>query len=261
MDQDFAQVGFILAVITVVIILMVLLLVNLLLTSRNRKLQHYAELQKEQSKQREVLAGIRTEVAEATLGDVSRDLHDEVGQLLTFSILQLENLSLRPPQEQQEMIGEIKQSVRDALDAIRSISRGLNPDFVNRQGLEQSLEQLLERARNRTGIKTSMMVAPDFHLENTMYAIIIFRIMRECLTNAIRHGKATRIVIGLTSSPSRVEISFVDNGVGMNAESATKASLGFESMKHYAAIMNGSFTLESSAEKGTEILLTIPNNV
>ncbi len=90
MDKDFAQIGFLITIITVVILLLVLLLVNLLLTSRNRRLRYEAQMQAIQSKQREELADIRTEVAEATLGDVSRDLHDEVGQLLTFCVLQLE---------------------------------------------------------------------------------------------------------------------------------------------------------------------------
>jgi hypothetical protein len=260
MDENFAQVGFVLTVITVVVLLLVLLLVNLMLTARNRKLRFMSELQEVQSRQREQIAGIRTEVAEATLADVSRDLHDEVGQLLTFSVLQLENIPARPAAEQPQMLTEIKKSVRDALDAIRSISRGLNPDYVNQQGLVQSLEQLLDRARIRAGVKTLLLVAPDFRLGNDAHPIIIFRIMRECLTNALRHGKATRITIQLTSNPNKAEISFVDNGVGAIAEPGTKASMGFKNMQHYASLMHGSLTLSGSPEKGTEILLTIPNH-
>jgi signal transduction histidine kinase len=260
MDQDFAQIGFLVAVISVVIILLVLLLVNLLLTVRNRRMRHQAEIQQVLSTQREQIAGIRMEVAEATLGDVSRDLHDEVGQLLTFSVLQLENLPMSPQEKQPQVVEEIKKSVRDALDAIRSISKGLSPDFIHQQGLIRSIEQLLERAQSRTGVKTSLFIAEGFHLSNSHHSIIIFRIIRECLTNSLRHGKASRITVGMTSSPNRIEISIMDNGIGINAEPGTKASLGFRNMQHYASLMSGSLTMTSSPEKGTEILLTIPNN-
>ncbi len=261
MDKDFAQIGFLITIITVIILLLVLLLVNLLLTSRNRRLRYEAQMQAIQSKQREELADIRTEVAEATLGDVSRDLHDEVGQLLTFCVLQLENLSVSPEEKKHLMLTEIKTSVRDSLDAIRSISRGLSPDYVNNQGLVKSLEQLLERAQIRTGIKTALMVAPNFILNNETHPIIVFRIIRECVTNALRHGKASRITIGLTSNPHRAEISFVDNGIGMQSLSGTTLSLGFKNMQHYASLINGTLTLESTTDKGTEILLTIPNQI
>ena len=84
MDQDFAQIGFALSVITIVVLILVLLLVNLMLTGRNRRLRHEAEMMRVRYDFSEQLATIRMEVAEATLSDVSRYLNDEVGQLLTF---------------------------------------------------------------------------------------------------------------------------------------------------------------------------------
>ncbi len=261
MDQDYTQIGFLLVVITVVILMLVLLVVNLMLTGRNRRLRHESEIHKVESKLREDIAHIRVEVAEATLNDLSRDLHDEVGQLLTFSILQLENLSSRPTEEKEKMIEEIKQSARDTLEAIRSISKGLSPDYINQQGLVKSLEQLLLRARNRTGVKTSLHVSPDFNLVNPAHPVIIFRIIRECLTNAMRHGKATRISIGLSSSNNRAEVSFLDNGVGMHVNPNSSNSLGWRNMQHYAGLMNGKLVSHNDTEKGTEIFLTIPNHL
>jgi two-component system, NarL family, sensor kinase len=260
MDQDYAQIGFFVIVITGVILLLVLLVVNLLLTGRNRRLRYEAEMERINSKQREEIANIRAEIAEATLADVSRDLHDEVGQLLTFSILQLENLPARPAEDKPAMIEEVKQSVRDTLDAIRSISKGLSPDYVNQQGLVKSLELLVNRAAGRTGVKTSMMVSPDFHLANTHHPLIVYRIIRECLTNAMRHGKATRISIVLSSSNNRAEISFFDNGIGMNERPEARNSLGWRNMQHYANLMNGQIRINTENDKGTEIFLNIPNH-
>jgi|SRR5688572_24762771 len=258
MDQDFAQIGFALSVVTIVIVLLVLLLFNLMLTGRNRKLKHHAELLQVQLKLREEVAAIRLEVAEATLGDVSRDLHDEVGQLLTFCILQLENMADTPESKKQGMINEIKQSVRDALDAIRSISRGLNPDMVNSQGLIISLEQLLERATSRTNKKFRMEVAPGFRIKNSSNPIIVFRIIRECLTNAIRHGHADEVLISMKPQGELAEIIIHDNGIGINKE-ISPGGLGFKTMQHYAGLMNGELNFKSGNDDGTKIILTFPN--
>lgn len=260
MDPDFSQIGFLLTVITGVVLLLLLLLINLMLNSRNNMLRHNTDLLQVQSQTREAISTARIEVSEATLGDVSRDLHDEVGQLLTFSILQLENLSSSPTDKQPFMLVEVKKSVRDAMDALRRISRGLNPDFINQQGLVKALEQLMERAHTRTGVKTAMQVASDFHLNNPSIQIIIFRIIRECLTNSLRHGKATRINLGLTSSYNWVEISFFDNGVGTNELPDAIPSLGWKNIQYYTSLMKGKVTFSSGIDKGTEIILSIPNH-
>lgn len=259
MDTNFAEVAFFIAVISVVILILVLLVVNLMLTGRNRRLRHQSEMQQVQSQLREDIAAIRMEVAEATLSDVSRDLHDEVGQLLTFCVLQLENLSGQPPHEQKPMVDEIKKSVRDALDSIRSISRGLNPDFVNQQGLFASLEQLLERATIRTGIETKLNVQPGFVIISESNPIIIFRIIRECITNAIRHGQAKEIVVSLSTSHGTGKIEINDNGSGIRKEVSNLPGLGFKTMQQYAGLMNGELQFESQNGIGTKIILTFPN--
>ena len=199
------------------------------------------------------------EMAEATLSDVSRDLHDEVGQLLTFCVLQLGNLSGKSVSEQILMVDEIKKSVRDALDSIRSISRGLSPDFVNQQGLVISLEQLLARAAIRTGIATKLNVQPGFVIINESNPIIIFRIIRECITNAIRHGQAKEIVVSLSVKDGIGKIEINDNGSGIRKEVRNEPGLGFKTMQQYAGLMNGELQFESKNGTGTKIILTFPN--
>ena len=258
MDQEFAQVGFALSVITVVILLLILLVVNLMLTGRNRKLKHQSEMLQVQSKLKEELASIRMEVAEATLSDVSRDLHDEVGQLLTFCVLQLQNLSVAKNENKTMMLDEVKQSVRDALDSIRSISRGLNPDFVNQQGLALSLEQLIDRATLRTGKKFTLTTDDGFVITNPSNSVIVFRIVRECLTNAVRHAQAHQVAISLKNVNGNAIITIHDDGIGMNS-TGNSIGLGFKTMQHYAGLMHGQLTTESSHGDGTKIILTFPN--
>lgn len=256
MNQDLLQSGLLVAA----GVLVILLAAGLIHIYRlNRQLHRQSIAEQLNAKKREDLIAVRAEVAETTLTDLSRDLHDEVGQLLTFAILQMENMSSSQKIDREVMMGEVKKSVRDALDAIRSISRGLNPDFINKQGLAASLRQLAERASARTGIRVHLVMNPDFCLQDPSFAVIIFRIMRECLTNALKHGQATRITISLVNSEKGVEVSFSDNGKGINGK-IENVSLGWRNMQHYASLIHGTLSVNQNINHGTEILLSIPKN-
>lgn len=256
MNQDLLQSGLLVAAGALVILLAAGLIH---LYRLNRQLHRQSIVEQLNAKKREDLIAVRAEVAETTLTDLSRDLHDEVGQLLTFAILQMENMSSGQKMDREVMMGEVKKSVRDALDAIRSISRGLNPDFINKQGLAASLRQLAERASARTGTKVHLVMNPDVCLPDPSFAVIIFRIMRECLTNALKHGQATRITISLVSSDKGIEVSFSDNGKGINGK-IENVSLGWRNMQHYASLIHGTLSVNQNIHHGSEILLSIPKN-
>jgi two-component system NarL family sensor kinase len=260
MDQDFTQIAFLLTVITVTVLLLVLLVVNLLLGSRNRKLKHHTELLMLESRQKEELAVIRAEVTEATLTDVARDLHDEVGQLLTFSVLQLENLSALPEAEKVPALNEIKLSVREALESIRSITRGMSADFVSDFGFVASLEMLLERVTKRTQVKTHLEVSPGCTIHPSVNPIIIFRIIRECLTNAIRHGNATDIHIKVAPEGNNCNIIVTDNGKGFHNDPNEISGLGVKTMQHYATLIGGELRFSNGTQTGTVINLSFPNH-
>jgi two-component system, NarL family, sensor histidine kinase DegS len=158
------------------------------------------------------------------------------------------------------MIDEVKQSVRDSLDVIRSISRGLSPDFVNQQGLLSSLQQLVERASHRTNRTIQLHAEPGFAIREPSHAIIVFRIVRECLTNAIRHGNASLITVELKEVENSAHVAIRDNGAGMQSVSDHGNGQGFRTMQHYAGLMNGELGFAKQEGGGTEILLTFPNN-
>jgi len=261
MDTNFNQIALLLTVITITVLLLVLLVVNLLLGSRNRKLKHQAELQMMEVRQKADAALIRSEVTEATLSDVARDLHDEVGQLLTFSILQLENLSILPTEEKLAALPEIKKSVRESLDSIRSIARGLSIDFITEFGLIDSFKQLLERASKRTSVKTSLYISPGFTINRNVNAVILFRIIRECITNALRHGLASEIQIRIEPVDSNCSISVIDNGSGLVNDRGLHLGLGMKSMHYYASLIQGKLQLENHSTGGTKVCLIFPNTI
>lgn len=259
MEHNLSQLSVFILIIVGVISVMVLLLFNLLLTSRNRRLRFKSEVQQMQLNFKEEMNAIRMEVADNTLKEVARDLHDEVGQLLTFSILQIGNLRKTPEDKQEAMMNEVQSSVKDALEAVRSISRGLSPDIVNTFGLRPSIEQLFERASKRTGLQFEIEMAENLTVHDPAARIITFHLIRESLTNAVRHAEATMMKLRMFEEDEQVTMQFIDNGKGLSAEAQQQPSLGLVSMKNRASLINGTFEIKPAPGKGTIVEFSFPN--
>lgn len=259
MEHNFSQLTVFILIIVGVISVMVLLLFSLLLTSRNRRLRFKSEVQQMQLNFKEEMNAIRMDVADNTLKEVARDLHDEVGQLLTFSILQIGNLRKTPEDKQEEMMHEVQSSVKDALEAVRSISRGLSPDIVNTFGLRPSIDQLFERAGKRTGIHLEIDFPEEVQVFDPAARIITFHLIRESLTNAVRHAEATVMKLRMFEKDEQITMQFIDNGKGFSEEAMQKPSLGLVSMKNRAALINGSFEIKPAPNGGTLVEFSFPN--
>lgn len=256
MDAKEIEIATLVIAATFIILLLLLLVINLMLTARNRRLKHQSELLLLESRYRENLSAIKMEVAEATLADVSRDLHDEVGQLLTFSILQIGNISVRPENEKSGMIEEVQSTIREALETVRSISRGISPDFISKQGLVAAAKQLCERASSRTGIVIHLKASDNFHIQNSSATLISFRIIRECLTNTLRHARAKNISLSFDQTENDISITFSDDGIGLPQPTDEHLSLGLSSMKKYASLINGSIDFTNNESGGFKMKLT-----
>jgi signal transduction histidine kinase len=235
-------------------------LFNLLLSSRNRRLRHQSELQQMQLHFREEMNSIRMDVAEQTLKEVARDLHDEVGQLLTFSILQIGNLRKTPEEKQEAMMLEVQASVKDALDSVRSISRGLSPDIVNAIGLKASIEQLIDRAARRTGLPIHFDWPGNLEILQSSTRVVTFHMIRECLTNTIRHAEAKNAWIGFKEEGEMVSMIFEDDGKGFPKDELKVASMGLISMKQRAQLVKGDLYIADRNGGGSTITFTFPNN-
>lgn len=259
MDTKEIEIVTLVAVTTFVILLLLLLVLNLLLTGRNRRLKHQAEVFQMESEYREELAAIKTEIAETTLSDISRDLHDEVGQLLTFAILQMGNVKSRPQAEREAMMEEIHATLKESLDSIRSIARGLSPDFIGKAGLQAALQQLIDRAMSRTTVSIKLNWQHELKILSATSELITFRIIRECLTNTLKHSGANNIIIQASCEHNTILITFEDDGKGILAVSNTQQTMGISSMHQYAALIKGKMDFENVTTGGTKMILTFPD--
>jgi PAS domain S-box-containing protein len=193
---------------------------------------------------------------------IGSDLHDSVGQDLTGISLLLSQCATRAgrmcPDNEAEL-REVGTHVRRTLEAVRALALGLCPVGVDGGGLAQSLRQLAARYESSDRWHCSVEVdgATDRHLDDEV-ATHLFLIAQEALSNAIRHGQATRANIRLSITSARLVLSVQDNGRGFDATEHSKSGLGLQLMQYRARMIGGIVKVQSEPAGGTCVEAQLP---
>lgn len=192
---------------------------------------------------------------EAERVGIARDLHDEVGQVLTGVLLQLNSIAEGAP-EHEEALGEARQAVRHALDEVRRISSDLRPEMLEQLGLVSALTELTSSFSRVTGIAVDRQFATAMPKLTPEVELAIYRIAQESLTNVARHAQARRIVISLEPGRGSVVLRVADDGRGF-AGTPTEHG-GLRSMRERAVLVEGALAIKPALEGGVEVRLEVP---
>jgi PAS domain S-box-containing protein len=193
---------------------------------------------------------------------IGSDLHDSVGQDLTGISLLLSQCATRAgrscPDNEAEL-REVGMHVRRTLEAVRALALGLCPVGVDGGGLAQSLRQLAARyeASDRWHCSVEIDGATDRHLDDEV-ATHLFLIAQEALSNAIRHGQATRANIRLSITSARLVLSVQDNGRGFDTTGHSTPGLGLQLMQYRARMIGGIVKVQSKPQGGTRVEAHLP---
>jgi len=217
-------------------------------TTFNRMLDRL-EIERQESGRR-VLAA-----QEAERVGIARDLHDEVGQVLTGVLLQLNSIGEAAP-EQEAALGEARQAVRRALDEVRRISSELRPEMLEHLGLVSALIELASSFARVTGIAVDRRFPASSPNLEPEVELAIYRIAQESLTNIARHAHAQRVVIALEQSRGSVVLRVADDGRGFVGAPIEHG--GLRSMRERALLVDGALAIKPAPEGGVEVRLEVP---
>jgi two-component system sensor histidine kinase UhpB len=192
---------------------------------------------------------------EAERVGIARDLHDEVGQVLTGVLLQLNSIAEAAP-EHEEALAEARQAVRRALDEVRRISRDLRPEMLEHLGLVSALTELTSSFARVTGIDVERRFATSLPNLQPEVELAIYRIAQESLTNVARHAEARRVVIALDAARGRVVLRVADDGRGFSGSPTEQG--GLRSMRERALLVDGALAIKPAPEGGVEVRLEVP---
>jgi PAS domain S-box-containing protein len=195
---------------------------------------------------------------------LSRDLHDELGQLLTAQHLELDWLRGRmKPIAQDDPIGfdNALKLVEEATSELRRICKGLRPPLLDDLGIEPAITLLVDdfRARTSMAVDLNVLIPEDDEDVAAEDALCVYRVLQESLTNVSRHSRARHVSISLAMKPVELMLSVFDDGMGfeMSDEHHDRGS-GITGMHERAHLVGGSIDVRSTPSGGTRVVLRIP---
>jgi signal transduction histidine kinase len=226
--------------------------------SKNR--QRKSELEKKEIElqyERQILKAT-LEVQEKGLNQLSQEIHDNIGQVLTSVQANLITFLNSNNFDAKTLIEATKNQVTTALRDLRNVSHVLNSKYVNRIGLEESIEKELAYLGAYNAINFS--ANSNCELENLPAdkELMVFRIAQEALTNIVKHAQATKVTIDLSQNDHDFLMTIADNGIGFTFENESAKGIGLITMQQRAELMNGSLQIISNQDSGTRLVLTIP---
>lgn len=191
---------------------------------------------------------------------ISREMHDDLGQLLTAACLDIERASrLEDVDRRQEALRTALRAARDTQRRVREISHMLRPSELDDHGLPQAVATVLSDFTSRSGIDIDSRVDLEVDRVPADVANNVFRILQEALTNILRHARATTAYVTLRATEGSVELTVRDDGAGFAPESLTSAQhYGLLGMRERSELLGGKFSISSRPGGGTEVFVSIP---
>lgn len=214
------------------------------------------------SRQRRVLAARLITVQEEVLRSVSRELHDEFGQILTAvstMLARAERKGLPPDSPFRAELTEVREITHSTLERMRSLSQMLHPTVLDDYGLAKAIGWYADVFERQTGIQTEAFVEGTPVMITGQLAINCFRIMQEALNNAAKHSRTTRAEVKAAFTPGRLTLTIRDFGSGLpNVRKGAEPGLGMIAMRERAELVGGTLKIDSAANSGTTVSLSMP---
>lgn len=196
---------------------------------------------------------------------IAREVHDEIGGLLTAIKMDLAWMKERLPKTKKILSDKattIENLVDKAMTAARNLAHSLRPGYLDSFGIVAAIEMEACEFEQRTGIKC-LLTHNDEEMELDLHpdvSIAIFRIFQESLTNIMKHAQATEVRILIQNSPQNIELSISDNGRGFSHDARMKPrSFGLRGIQERVAHFGGEVSFASAPGEGTTVFVNVPH--
>lgn len=230
---------------------------------KHRHNKQLIETQNLKSQFEKTLLQSQLEIQEQTLQNISQEIHDNIGQILSLTKLNLGTMDIARPDQLQQKIDDSKGLIGKAIHDLRGLSKSFNTDYVSEMGLPQAIAYQLEMIR-KSGAYTTTLTTEGLPVKlEAQKELIIFRIIQEVINNIIKHARANTILILLTYEPEAFSITVNDNGTGfdltpLNTGENSKFGLGLRNMHKRSQLIGAQFSIASTLGVGTTATLVLP---
>ena len=198
----------------------------------------------------------RIEIKDQTLSEISKELHDNIGQILSVGIMQL-NMYLNSGKPiQPNELSDLKDILAKSLDEIRILSRIINKDNLLQSNFIEAIKQDLERIKKLKKIQYKYTLSGEIPVINEEHDLFIYRIFQEALHNSLKHSHSEKFEVNIATENDIFCLKMKDFGIGYDALK-TNSGQGLGNMKLRAKLIGATLTMDSDTS-GTTVTLEYP---
>ena len=234
------------SVIAICLALTIIILFIVFLKRKNTLLLEQAKAKEAFEKE---LSETQIEIREETLRNISWELHDNIGQLMTLAKIQVQMVP-----DKSKNLEEASETIGKAIRELRVLSKLINPEALKNLSLEEAVQLEVSRFNRLQFIDASLKVEGNPKFIDSKDEIIIFRILQEFFSNTIKHSKASTLCVGIDYDYESLTITADDNGIGFE-ENSIYTGIGLKNMKNRARLINADLSIISEKERGTMLRL------
>jgi signal transduction histidine kinase len=201
----------------------------------------------------------RLEIQENTFNNISLEIHDNIGQVLSLAKLHLSTLDLGKPEDMQEKTQEARKQISRAILDLRNLSHTLNSDVIQTIGFNKAIAMELELIRKTGMLQVVYEQLGERRETDPAKELILFRIFQESLHNILRHAEASLLEVRLTYAERSLSLVVRDNGKGFDPNYCTRGT-GISNMIKRSELVGAAFSIDSRLGEGTMIRILLPLN-
>jgi two-component system, NarL family, sensor kinase len=201
----------------------------------------------------------RNEIQQATLNNISQEIHDNVGQILSLTKMQL-NLIEAQEVKDNNLISEAKDNISKAMTDLRDLAKGMSSDRIQLLGLYDSVFQEAVRINKVGRLQVQVSSNGTKKEPDHKKQLVVFRVIQECFQNIIKHAQANHVLVTFTYQLDSFDVLIKDDGIGFEYHPGSPVSEGLGLMNIFNRIhlVGGEVTLNSAPGVGTTVKLTVP---
>jgi signal transduction histidine kinase len=235
---------------------------NVALSLEIRERQAAEAQVRESETQLRALAARLISIREEERARIAREVHDELGQVLTGLSMDVTWLSSRLAGSGEQLVEKteaMRRLIDSTMNLIRRISTGLRPEILDEMGLVAALEWQAKEFQKRMGMRCRLNLPRSAVVLDKEVSTAVFRIFQEILTNIARHAKASSVEVNLDISDELLTLSVKDDGVGISGTRIrSRESLGLLGMRERAQVFGGEVQIRGASGRGTSVSVSIP---
>jgi signal transduction histidine kinase len=253
-ENNIIQIVFLITGIFLLAAIFLLFYVNLYNERKKKHIEEKSNMKREFEKQ---LMQSQLEVQEYTLGVLSQELHDNIGQLLSSTKMLL-GVTERTLPQVPDSFKTATETLSKAILDLRSLSKSFSQEWLHQFNLIENLQSEVDRllSSQQIGVQLETQIT-NLPLEPSEQ-VILFRVLQEALQNAIKHAQATEIRIAILIVGEMLQLDITDNGPGFDMNTVHRSGVGIMNMKHRIKLLNGTIEWQSNTPTGTKVFISLP---